>query len=404
MSGLLRSNLLSARVLNGTPFIKRYGFRRTKAESNPDTRITYLYDAVGLTPAYMDFTSGNFSYGDWETFTEEVSRPVMLKYNGTVDYELSRTDFTKKVDGVTASDVANTSYAGNAMIEFRKYIWVYRYEDATYQYVIFSNAQYDANYKAYANQNALGTVKDAFYYGAFKGTYVGANLRSIGTGAVMVSQTRNTEVSRAQANGTGHYTIYKSGWDFICDLLTLISKSDNSQAKFGSGRSKTTHTTAIATGTLKAQPMFKGYNDETSDVKVFGIEGFYGNVWEGMAGMILAGTTSGDPVMVKMTPPYNFDGAGYTNTGVACSGTSGGYANTAKVDNDMGYVPITASGSGTTYFCDGLWFSNTQVDYALVGGGWANGLLDGARFVILTDLASAAFAYIGSRLSYLNPA
>ena len=43
----------------------------------------------------------------------------------------------------------------------------------------------------------------------------------------MVNQTRNTEVSYATAIGTGYYTIYKSGWDFINDLLTLISKSDN---------------------------------------------------------------------------------------------------------------------------------------------------------------------------------
>jgi hypothetical protein len=215
----------------------------------------------------------------------------------------------------------------------------------------------------------------------------------------MVSQTRNTEVSYATANGSGYYTIYKSGWDYIGDLLTLISKSDNSQAKFGSGRSKSTNTTAIATGTLKAQPYFKGYNDETSDVKVFGIEGFWGNVWEGMAGLIL---NSG--IKTKMTPPYNFDGTGYTNTGVTPSGTSGGFVNTASVTDASGYMPKTASGSGTTYYCDGLWFNNSQVDYALVGGDWGNALRVGCRSVTLTALTSDTGAYFGSRLSYNNPA
>ena len=38
------------------------------------------------------------------------------------------------------------------------------------------------------------------------------------------------------AIGTGYYTIYKSGWDFINDLLTLISKSDNGQVSFWQGR------------------------------------------------------------------------------------------------------------------------------------------------------------------------
>lgn len=379
--------------------IKRYGFRRYRTTSDQTTRITYLYDAVGLTPASMNFGTGNFDYGGWQTFVNDVSRPVMLKTDGTVDYELSRTDFTKKSDGVTASDVSNTAYAGNAMIEFRKYKWVYRYSDATYDYVIFSDGQYDANYKAYAYTNANGTVKDAFYWGAFKGSNISAKLRSFADQTVMVSQTRNTEVSYANAVGSGYHTIYKSGEDYIGDLLTLISKSDDSQTKFGSGRSKTTNTTAINTGTLKAQPMFKGYNDETSDVKVFGIEGFWGNVWEGMAGLIL---NSG--IKTKMTPPYNFDGTGYTATGITPSGTNGGYVSVAQSLTDQGYVPSVASGSSSTYYCDGLWFNNAQVDYAIVGGGWSAGLLDGSRSVYLADLASAVRTDIGSRLSYLNPA
>ena len=388
----------NVRTVSMSYYRTRYGFRRTKATTDPEDRIEYLYDAVGLTPAYMDFTSGNFNFGSWQTFTEEVSRPVMLKNDGTVDYALSRTDFTKKSDGTTASAVDSTAYAGNAMIEFGKYKWVYRYEDATYEYVIFCNAQYDANYKALAHTNELGTVKDYFYWGAYKGSDVSSKLRSIATGAVMVSKTRNTEVSYATGIGSGYYTIYKSGWDFICDLLTLISKSDDCQTKFGTGRSKSTNTTAIACGTLKAQPMFKGYNDETSDVKVFGIEGFWGNVWEGMAGLVF-----NTKIKTKMTPPYNFDGAGYVDSGITPSGTNGGFISSAYV-GEQGFIPKVASGSGTTYYCDGLWFNNAQVDYALVGGGWAYALRVGCRAVDLDVLVSFTNAYVGSRLSYLNPA
>ena len=376
---------------------KRYGFRRAKNNSDPNTRIEYLFDAVAMTPAYMDFTSGLFNYGSWQTFVEEVCRPVMLKIDGTVDYELSRTDFTKKSDGVTASDVSNTAYAGNAMIEFRKYKWVKRYEDAIYEYVIFADGQYDDTYQAYAHTNAIGKIKSAFYWGAFKGCNVSSKLKSIADQTIMVSQTRNTEASYASANGGGYYTIYKSGWDYICDLLTLIGKSDSAQTIFGTGRNGSA--SALATGTLKAQPMFRGYNDNTSDVKVFGIEGFWGNVWEGMAGLVFNGN-----VRVKMVPSYNFDGAGYTETGVVPSGTSGGYISSASVTDSAGYVPKVASGSASTYYCDGLWYNNAQVDYAIVGGNWDNGLLDGPRYVNLNDLTSNAHTYIGSRLSYLNPA
>ena len=46
----------------------------------------------------------------------------MLKYDGTVDYELNPNDYTKKLDG-TASDVANASYGGNAMVGIPKVYW-----------------------------------------------------------------------------------------------------------------------------------------------------------------------------------------------------------------------------------------------------------------------------------------
>ena len=42
--------------------IVRYGMKINKADSNPTTRCTYLFDAVGMTPAAMNFTSGVFDF------------------------------------------------------------------------------------------------------------------------------------------------------------------------------------------------------------------------------------------------------------------------------------------------------------------------------------------------------
>ena len=381
-------------------FGTRFGFKREKANSAKSARITYLFDAVGKTPAAMNFTTGAFDAGSWESFINAVARPVMLKADGTVDYALHRENQSYKADGTTASDVANTSYNGNAMVEFTSaYKWLKRYEDSTHKYVIFSDVQYDSDYHAYAHTDGDGNVKDAFYWGMFKGSYVGTKMRSIGTGAVMVNTTRQDEINRAQANGTGYFTIYKSGHDYIDDLLTLISKSDDTQTAFGKGRSKSSNTAAIANGTLKAFGGFKGYTDETSDVKVFWIEGYWGNVWEGMAGLILDGANG---IKAKMTPPYNVAGTGYVATGIVPSGTSGGFIDTESVTDTAGFIPKTANGSETTYICDGLWFNNGQVDYALVGGGWSNAGGCGARYVNLNNLASNTNANIGSRQSYCD--
>ena len=376
----------------------RYGFRRAKNNSSPSDRITYLYDAVGKTPGAMNFTSGVFNYGSWQDFIEQIARPVMLKNDGTVDYELDHNNQTKRLDG-TASDVSSTSYAGNAMVEFNDtFKWVHRSQDANYEYVIFSNVQFDDTYECYAHKNAEGIAQSAFYWGMFKGTNVSNKLRSIGTGAVMVSQTRNTEVAYATANGDGYNTIYKSGWDYIGDLLTLIAKSDNSQVAYGTGRSASGNSAAIAVGSLKSYGAFMGYTNGTSDVKVLWIEGFWGNVWEGMAGLILDG---GNGIKTKMTPPYNFTGSGYTATGVVPGGTSGGFVNVNNTTKESGYVPVTASGSETTYMCDGLWYNNGQVDYALFGGTWPDAGRCGSRSVLLDSAVSLASAYFGSRLSFL---
>jgi hypothetical protein len=376
--------------------VKRYGFKRARATTDPNTKITYLYDAVGLTPAYTNLTTNAFEAGGWGTIINELTRPVMKKTAGVIDYELSRSDFTKKVDGITGSDVANTSYAGDCFIEFRKYIWVYRYNDATYDYVIFCNGKYDTNYKSYATTDKDGIVRDSFLYGAFGGSNISSKLRSLGTGGYLVSQTRNVEVSYAEANGSYYDTIYKSAWDFICDWLTLIGKTDDGQGKFGKGRADTT--SASACGTTKDKPMFYGGGNNIN-VKIFGIEDFYGNVWQGMRGMILDGANG---IKTKMVPPYNFDGAGYVATGVKPSGTTGGYVSVAVVD-DNGYVPSVASGSQSTHFCDGLWYNNGIVAYAMVGGSWDYAFLVGPRSVILNVLASDTNAYFGSRLSFVGP-
>ena len=263
-----------------------------------------------------------------------------------------------------------------------------------------SDVQFDSSYHAYAHTDGEGNIKDAFYWGMFKGYYTGGKMRSIGTGTVPLLITRQQEIDRAIANGDGYYTIYKSGHDYIDDLLTLISKSDDSQTAFGNGRSLASNTEASANGTLKNSPAFFGHTNGTTDVKVFFIEGYWGNLWEGMAGLILDGANG---IKTKMTPPYNITGSGYHATGVVPSGTSGGFINTHSTTDADGFVPKTASGSETTYICDGLWFNNGEVDYALVGGAWPNAGRCGSRCVNLKSDASYANANAVSRISYITP-
>ena len=102
-----------------------YGFHIKKNESSPSGAVTYLRDAVGAIPAYMDYTNDVFNYGSWEN-AFFMPRPCMLKSDGTVDYYLNPNDVSKKEDG-TASDIGDASYDGNAMVEWGqngKKIWL----------------------------------------------------------------------------------------------------------------------------------------------------------------------------------------------------------------------------------------------------------------------------------------
>jgi hypothetical protein len=86
----------------------------------------------------------------------------MLKYDGTVDYYLDPNDYSKKLDG-TASDVADPTYAGNAMMEWGrdgKIIWykVVPDSDPTSYSVYIADNQVDDAYVCYPFVNGDGDI------------------------------------------------------------------------------------------------------------------------------------------------------------------------------------------------------------------------------------------------------
>ena len=376
-----------------------YGFKKAKNDSAPGARITPLEMAVGLTPASMDFVNGVFDFGGWAN-AFFMPKPYMVKHDGTLDYELDHNDQTKKLDG-TASDISNTSYGGNAMAIFPT-IWKYKYEDANYEYCFICNIQLNNNYKAVMHTRADGTIEEWHGIGMFEGSYISSKARSLADQTVGVSQTAQTELTYAEANGSHYTTNSWSEWDTIADLLTLMSLSTNSQAVYGYGRGGASAT--MATGTLKNKGMFFGYSQTqstTNAVKVFYLENWWGNTWNRIQGCIAVNRS----IRIKLTKPYNFTGTDFVNTGLTLAGTSGGYINKTKTDNTYGTVPYEASGSETTYECDGLWYNTNSGTYvALVGGGWdyAGGL--GAFCLYLYGAASNTYTAVGARLSCEQPA
>ena len=393
-------NLNAANVAQATP--KEYillGFKIKKNESDPAARVTYTEMAEGLTPASTNLTTGAVDLGGFANFwfiTE--NKPCMVKYDGTIDYYLDPDDYTKKEDGVTASDVSSTSYAGNAMAKI-PLTWLKIWEDSTYIYVNICDTKLDDDYHAYAHTRKDGTIMDYIFMSMFEGSLTSSKVRSLKGQSVMNSQTGANELTYAKANGTLWSTRSWSQHNLINMLLVLLFKSTNLQATLGnghySGGSQASH--LLTTGTISDKGQFYGTSGNVA-MKCFHIENYYGDQWERIEGCVTNGSTH---ILIKETPEYNTSGTGYTDTGIVPSGTSGGYIS-AEQGFAYGVVPKTASGSDSTYTPDGLWFAASC--YALVGGRCNGGLLVGPFALDLGTAVSGTHWSVGAALSCEQPA
>lgn len=392
---------------------KRYGFRVKISEPNPATRVEYLFDAVGMTPAFMDSTNGVFNMGTWGgLWFVRDNYPVMVKFDGTEDYRLDPTDYTKKLKDGSASDVANTAYGGNAMTAI-PCCWVKRYEENGYRYVIFCEVQYDESYKAYAHTRADGSIEKVHYYPMFKGCMVDNKLRSLSGQYPQYSTTADAERTAAKANGAKWDLRNWAMDELIADLLVLLSKTTNSQAAFGQGQTTgyvndaAQHYGHIQSGTLNDKGQFFGYNDATHQVKVFHMEGFWGGRWDRMVGLLYINGI----FKAKMTPEgdgYNFTGAGYTavsegvNTVGAAEYASGWIKETTQ--SEYGCLPAGAlTGSDATFECDYHWWNRSITAVCLRGGDCSSGARCGARCLSANSAASGAYWALGGSLSLESP-
>lgn len=397
----------------------RYGFRIDKNNSDPDTRVEYLYDAVGMTPAKMTYDEtthkGTFDYGSWgNVWFVKNNRPVKLNFNGTVEAELNPDNYWETTDGQDSE--LETSTDCNFMSEI-PIVYVKRWEDENYNYVVVCDKQYDEDYLAYANTDKDGNLKP-LYAPMFKG-YKDSNnrLRSIAGVDPLNNTTTSDEVAYANnINTAGSVT----GWqiedlakhELISDLLTLISKSTDSQTIFGNGAINTskrvfTGYNEVVTGTKTTKSdcgQFCGYNDNTHHVSIFHIQDFWGNRWDGCLGLI----ASGDKYYYKMTP----ENGGYTYTENISDYINNGYTIAKDYSgNDItppgsdyiknqstgifGNLPDTTGASDSTYYCDYCWYNSSGVHLSILGGAFNDGRRCGARFFNVSYVPSRTHSYIG---------
>ena len=407
-----------------------YGFHIDSGESDPAAAVSYVEDAVGFVPAKMDFTNAKFSYGSWgDAFF--MPKPCMLKYDGTVDYYLDPDDYSKKEDG-TASDVADSAYGGNAMMEWGqngKKIWyaiVPDVGDNTSATIYIADYQVDERFHAWSFINGAGEYVDHFYTPCYFGTIVNNGtddvLRSLSGqlgSARCKGKTASAERTMAKKNNPADVDI----WDteiyadivLINLLLTLMGKSLNHQAVFGEGL-HTSGSDAVndgfTSGQHDAKGLFFGTNSGAAAtyanaIKVFGMENWYGFMWRRFCGLVnvsgtakykmTRGNQDGSTANNYVVSTTGSDYAGYLAAGSLPS-ASGTYVGKMQFDGNQ-MVPKTAGGTNedaSHYYCDGLWTNNSQTDYAYRGGNSGSSSRVGSWCLNLSDLASLANWSLGA--------
>ena len=276
--------------------------------------------------------------------------------------------------------------------------------DGTGTNFYIADAQVDDTYHAYNNVDCNGKINKHFYTPKYFGSNISSKLRSISGASNSGSTTAQQEIDLAKANNQDGnnpiwYTEVYADRLLINLLLVMMAKNMNTQAVYGTGRCNSSD--AIGNGTMNGKGMFWGSQDQTSGVKVFGMENWWGNIWRRVAGYmnlhnVIYTKLTYDTSDGSTVKGYNLTGDGYVQQG-SISGSSGGYIS-AMTYTSTAIVPKTVSGSDTTYYADGCWFADGTM-YAFCGGSCNDSSLAGAFCAFLGNSVEDSWANRGAALS-----
>lgn len=359
-----------------TNYCKRYGYRVKLDEPDPALRVEYLYDAVGMVPASMNFGTAEFEYGSWgDIWFVAKNFPCMLKTDGTIDYKLDPSDYSKRENGA-ASQITDTTYSGNAMSAIPR-VWYKRWQEGGYRYFVCAEEQYDPSYYADVFERPDGSYGDYKYMAIYDGTMLDGALRSLSGYTPSSTITYGGAFTACQANGSDWIPHDWSTHCLIADLLTLMSKSTDNQTAFGKGRvtsdsgaAATGAADLVNTGTLNRSGQFYGYYDTMHAVKVFHMENLWGNLERMVSGFY---ANYGKAKVAGRPSEYMVTQATHGSVPV---GGSLAIANSGSLSRVMpcrwGYLPAAVASNLSEYECCGHTIYTWSTIYQVIVRYWTD--------------------------------
>lgn len=373
----------------------KYVFSYTidSTKSSPTEAVTYTGDCAGFTPATM---GDSFNWGSWaDKWPFNEIKPCLVKNRAVVGY-LNPNNYLEFEDGTPADIVSGD--AGDCMVEFPKmYLGMSTDAQGITTVTITNDATVEGVYDdAFVYK---GQSYSKFYVGAFKGYVLNNKLRSLSGKSPTVSKTIGAFRTAAQANGEGYEQTQWYQLMLRQALYILLFKNLNSQAALGAGYTGATSKTN--TGGLNSNGVNYGSTSATVQVKCLGIEDFWGNINEWVDGIA---TGLDINIYTEKGGRYNDDCVGY-DVAKTIENDDGGnvywdYMSKAEGTRELGFAPLQAAGSESTYYCDkAALYLTTDVRMANYGGRWREGTSSGVFDLDVDFSVSQSNDVTGARLS-----
>lgn len=345
---------------------------------NPETSVSYADDAVGMiakSSAWDDF------FGHY---------PVLFK-NGVEVGKLKKTDFTKFENGLSA-DITSGN-AGDVMIAFpRRGVKIST--NGNIITVSMTDNPDNSSFKYLAHTRG-NQKKDKFYLGAYKGYYDGLKIRSLSGKTATKSYTIGDFRNYARNNGSGYDLSAFYQLTFRQVMYLLKYKNLDSQTALGQGYVSGTNITEAATGGTDTKGMDFGETTGKVQMKLFGLEDYWGNVTEWVDGV----RSDASRNILTGTDNFNDSGTGYINNGQGLAWNLYGYMSKPLGTTETGFILKEDDASQSTYFCD---YATRYASCVFAFGGFYNsGDYTGVFYLLNSFNSNSVGLSISSRLMYL---
>lgn len=288
--------------------------------------------------------------------------------------QLDDTDSTKYADG-TAADL--TGGEGDVFMKLPQFYYS-AIESSTGQWEIYFafGGKPDDSFVEWDGTDLIGVYEA---YNSSSKVYSRSGVASTGS----VSQANFKAYARNR--GTGFSIVKWKHHSIMAFLYYAMYGHMNCQAQIGAGTDSYQKPTG-QTDSLGMEDTVAGVNGDSQSINFWGLENWWGNKYEWV-----------DNVVVNNQVWNITEDDGTVRT--VSAGASSGHISKVAVGECLDVIPIAASGSATTGFCDYYWQSSSSSRVVLrsYSGSRANG---GVAYAVAYGDSSDTYSDAGSRLAF----